>query len=369
MPAQTESPTISIIIPCYNIEQRMDVLREALGSLCLQSHLPNEVIVVDDGSSDTTAKLLSSLLGEATFSKLNARLFVREENGGTSEARNSGIEQATSELIGFLDFDDLYLPQFIERIIAAFLEDQNRRVVLAEAFFLREYGSISRVSPSFPNELTNELSLQDFTAWVLKYNFPMPMGSSIVCHSSIFKEHSALRFDSFLSKRTAEDVLFGYELLTHKLRPYLLKESLVVHRTNYSFLSRGYGAFLHQDELEVFEYSYDKAIKHLLSSIEQKDVHLFSEVTQELDRKKNLFALKRLFLTAQYFKALKLDFAQGGGGKKWLRQMMLRASTYFPLSVLRVVIQLARTPNSTDARNTVKGHIVEIRRDTSKSMI
>jgi glycosyltransferase involved in cell wall biosynthesis len=92
---------ISVIIPTFN---RAKLVAEAVRSVLGQKDCPGEVeiIVVDDGSTDDTARTLASLPG-------NIRC-LRREHGGVSAARNLGIAESRGEWIAFLDSDDLWLP-------------------------------------------------------------------------------------------------------------------------------------------------------------------------------------------------------------------------------------------------------------------
>jgi glycosyltransferase involved in cell wall biosynthesis len=100
---------ISAIIPTYN--RRAHVLR-AIDSVLAQTVAVDEVIVVDDGSTDGTADAIRDHCG--------ARVTVlRQENAGVSAARNLGIREARGEWVAFLDSDDVWLPKKLERQFAA----------------------------------------------------------------------------------------------------------------------------------------------------------------------------------------------------------------------------------------------------------
>jgi glycosyltransferase involved in cell wall biosynthesis len=103
---------ISVIIPAYNVAE---FVREAVESALAQTRRDLEVIVVDDGSSDGSADILSDLD--------DPRLrVIRETHGGSAAARNAGLRLATGELVAFLDADDRWAPQNLERQ-SAFLEN------------------------------------------------------------------------------------------------------------------------------------------------------------------------------------------------------------------------------------------------------
>ena len=93
------SPEVSVIITTYN---RAAMVTEAVESVLAQEMTGFELIVVDDGSTDETAKSLSIF---------DSRLkYYQQENAGVSAARNRGLEVSTAPLIAFLDSDDLWLP-------------------------------------------------------------------------------------------------------------------------------------------------------------------------------------------------------------------------------------------------------------------
>jgi glycosyltransferase involved in cell wall biosynthesis len=99
-PAVTES--VSVIVPVYNGEA---FLREAIDSIRAQTEPVAEIVVVDDGSTDTTARLCA---GMGTSIR-----YVRQENQGPAKARNAGLAIAHGDLIAFLDADDWWTPRAI----------------------------------------------------------------------------------------------------------------------------------------------------------------------------------------------------------------------------------------------------------------
>src|SRR5580658_3527192 len=102
---------ISVIIPTYNVA---GFVREAVDSALSQTLRDTEVIVVDDGSTDGSADALRDLD--------DPRLrVIRENHAGSAAARNAGLRLASGELVAFLDADDRWAPQNLERQ-SAFLE-------------------------------------------------------------------------------------------------------------------------------------------------------------------------------------------------------------------------------------------------------
>lgn len=105
-----ESKQISVVIPLYNKEAEIE---RTLLSVINQSLAPREIIVVDDGSTDSSADIVRRVI--ESYPTHNIRL-ITQQNGGVSAARNRGIEEATGEYIAFLDGDDCYLSGYIAEV-------------------------------------------------------------------------------------------------------------------------------------------------------------------------------------------------------------------------------------------------------------
>ncbi|TPX03497.1 glycosyltransferase family 2 protein, partial [Schumannella luteola] len=106
--------SVSVVVPVYEGTRH---LPEALGSVLAQTVPPLEVIVVDDGSTDGSASLVEAFA--ADHPQLAVRL-IRQENRGQSASRNRAAAEAGGELIAFLDQDDRWYPDHLERLAAAF---------------------------------------------------------------------------------------------------------------------------------------------------------------------------------------------------------------------------------------------------------
>lgn len=92
---------VSVIIPTYN---RRDLIARAIDSVLAQTHAVQEIIVVDDGSSDGTREMLAA--------RYNARIcYAWQANAGVSAARNHGLRLATGRFLALLDSDDVWLPE------------------------------------------------------------------------------------------------------------------------------------------------------------------------------------------------------------------------------------------------------------------
>ncbi len=101
--------TVSVIIPVYNVEK---YLAECVDSVLGQTYKNLEIILVDDGSTDTSGKMCDE------YAEKDERVrVIHKKNGGLSSARNAGIEVCRGEYLCFLDSDDLYVPDAVRILL------------------------------------------------------------------------------------------------------------------------------------------------------------------------------------------------------------------------------------------------------------
>ncbi|HEY3179301.1 MAG TPA: glycoside hydrolase family 99-like domain-containing protein [Casimicrobiaceae bacterium] len=103
---------VSVVMPIYNHAR---FLERALGSLLAQTRRPNELVAVDDGSSDDSAAIVAAFGRRAPF----AVTLVRQANAGAHEALNHGIALAEGDVLAFINSDDCYMPERLARLTAA----------------------------------------------------------------------------------------------------------------------------------------------------------------------------------------------------------------------------------------------------------
>jgi glycosyltransferase involved in cell wall biosynthesis len=109
-----DSPLISVVIPTYN---RAATIARALDSVVRQSHRPIEIIVVDDGSTDGTLRAI-----DGEHCPVPLTVVALGQNQGAAAARNHGIAMASGDYVAFLDSDDQWQPDKLERQLAALAE-------------------------------------------------------------------------------------------------------------------------------------------------------------------------------------------------------------------------------------------------------
>ena len=150
---------VSIIIPVYNVEQ---YLERCLETVVNQSYKGLEIILVDDGSTDSSGKICDK------YKELDERIVcIHKENGGLSSARNAGVNIATGEYFVFVDSDDWVSIRMVETLTKA-LQKNNSDIVCCEFYNVSD--STLAVSDFSSNErkLTKEEAILELINWKIR---------------------------------------------------------------------------------------------------------------------------------------------------------------------------------------------------------
>src|SRR4026207_1616410 len=122
-----ETPLVSVIIPVYNYDR---YLGEAIESVLSQTYQQLEVIVVDDGSTDQSGEVARSFDGRGVR-------YCQQVHAGIGPARNKGVELAQGDYIAFLDADDRWPLEKLERQLRAFESDPELEMCFGQALQLQ----------------------------------------------------------------------------------------------------------------------------------------------------------------------------------------------------------------------------------------
>jgi glycosyltransferase involved in cell wall biosynthesis len=126
----------SVIIPAFNAAR---FLGEAIGSVLAQSRPPFELIVVDDGSTDATDRVVL---------RFPAVRYIAQAHGGIAAARNCGVRAATGNCLAFLDADDRWTPGKLETQLAALEADPELDMLLGHCVEVRQSEWVARLASS-----------------------------------------------------------------------------------------------------------------------------------------------------------------------------------------------------------------------------
>jgi len=193
--------SIAVVIPAYNAQA---YIGEALDSVSTQSRRPEQIIIVDDGSSDDTAERIREW--ERQY---NGELhLLQQSNQGVSAARNTGIRYAKTDLVALLDADDVFLPHHLEQLERAFKNHPQILLCFGDALYFDSQGMTrsssfvgTRLETVQYSEHEDGLRLMQGSAYV-----SLLWGSYIAPSASLFSKSAVERvglFDEAI--RSAED--------------------------------------------------------------------------------------------------------------------------------------------------------------------
>ncbi|MBD3368622.1 MAG: glycosyltransferase [Candidatus Eisenbacteria bacterium] len=163
---RTPPPVVSAVVPSYNGEA---YLRECLRSIRSQTLDGLEIIVVDDGSSDSSRSII---LDEAADDE-RIRFVEHDRNRGIAAARNTGISESRGEFVGFLDQDDVWLPSKLETQVST-LEEAGRGVeaVFSDVLMVDERGrTLGRCHHEYIPQDVNRMSREQRLRACFLHNF------------------------------------------------------------------------------------------------------------------------------------------------------------------------------------------------------
>ncbi|MEN8904363.1 MAG: glycosyltransferase family 2 protein [Clostridiales bacterium] len=208
---------VSVIIPIYNVEK---YLVRCLDSVCNQTYYNLEIICVNDGSQDNCDKICED------YSKIDSRIkFINKENGGSSSARNAGLNIATGKFIYFIDPDDYIKRNALSKMVLAAKE--NKCQVVISGYKTNPSGE--EIIPLY--ELNKQLIPKEMiieNKFVHSHN-DLCFVWRFLFETSIIKENN-IRFNTLLG--VGEDFIFNLEVLLKCSSAYVLKESLYYYTVN-----------------------------------------------------------------------------------------------------------------------------------------
>ena len=207
---------VSVVIPSYN---QAKFIGATLESVVSQGHPDLEVLVYDGGSTDETLSILQRYEDKIQF--------VSQRDGGQADAINQGLQQATGDVLAFLNSDDIYYPHALERVVDYFGANPDCLILYGDAYHLYEDGSIMEqyyTEPwSYPRLLEICYLCQPAVFWQRE----------VIEHFGIFDDtlHYALDYDYWL--RVGREIDFSYLQGTYLAGSRLHEDTKTLkHRVN-----------------------------------------------------------------------------------------------------------------------------------------
>jgi len=232
-------PLVSVIVPAYN---RKELLKEALESIYRQTYTGFEVIVADDGSEDGTADMLEAFRRGLPPEAPELRILRLAHSGFPGEVRNRGVDAARGRYLAFLDCDDLWRPEKLERQLERFLSGPGLRIVHTRELWLRGEKTVSQKTQKHRRE-------GDVFSDALEKCILGP--STVMMETALYRETGGFAGDLEI----AEDYEYWLRI-TSRLPVGYVEEPLTVKRAgDWDQLSARYG------QIEIFRI---RALRNLV---------------------------------------------------------------------------------------------------------
>lgn len=243
-------PLISVIIPTFNND---NYIKETINSVLNQTYTELEIIIIDDGSTDLTREIVNS------FDDKRIKYLFIENSGGPARPRNVGIQKATGKYIAFLDSDDIWLSDKIERQLAIFESDNSCDVIFGDAKTFGEgvtEQEIIRSRYKYKNNCESFLYLGNF----------IPILTSICKKKSI----ENIQFNEEKYAVAIEDYLFWLDCAESGLRFKYLNHDFARYRIHPNQISKNQKKEIQKLILIYLKYlKKHKSIKYLISILKQ----------------------------------------------------------------------------------------------------
>ena len=295
-----DAPRVSIVIPAYNVAP---FISETLATVFAQTFTDFEVIIVNDGSPDTEEFEL------AIMPYRDRVRYLRQENRGASAARNTGLRVALGELIAFLDADDLWLPDYLEKQLN-FIREYGCDLACADAMI---FGVSADAGRSYMDSLMESAPPEGLVTFLELVNADRSLiTSGVVVRRDLVLEVGL--FDEAL--RNAQDFDLWLRLARRGARLAYQRKVLLSYRSRPNSLT-GDAINSHRRELRVFdkiEQSYEFTPAERV------------EVSAVINRRRALleYELGKLYLVPGDFAAARQSFANANNLRRsWKPRLAL----------------------------------------------
>lgn len=232
---------VSVIIPTYNSEKYID---ETLNSVLAQTYREFEIIIIDDCSKDNTWEIIKEY--EKKYN--NIVCLKQERNKGVAEARNRGINKATGRYIAFLDSDDLWDKEKLEKQIKL-LKNTKEAVTCTKIRMINEKGE----------KLNNKCPM------IEKISFNFLLRNTIIATSSVMIDREKIEKIKFPDRRSTEDYSLWLNLLKKHDIIGSLEELTFYRKTSNSLSSNKFKEIIYFYDVQVKDQQI-KRIKALTNT-------------------------------------------------------------------------------------------------------
>ena len=285
-------PFLTVVIPVYNVEK---YLNRCIESILLQEWKNYDILLVDDGSTDRSPQICDDYVKAYDFISV-----IHKENGGLSEARNTGLSQAKGEYVYFPDSDDWLEPDTF-MALAEVLESQKFDIIS----FNREFVKGEEDAIVSEPEVTQVFEGKDAFVQMLKHSYITGFANDKIYRKSLFIDNNIL----FPKGKYYEDLGTNYKLFLSAKKVYATNQKYyhylidnpdsITQSWNEKKFSDMFGFYkdifysdfvrsqLNQEELQISQLYYVNGLIHILASLyksklDKKYIDITDQVKQEL---------------------------------------------------------------------------------------
>lgn len=289
---------ISIIVPAYNAEKH---LAQCIESILAQTYSNLEIILVDDGSKDSTGKICDD------YQKKDERIkVIHQPNAGVSKARNMGLDIATGKYVMFIDADDFYEKNACEVLYREISQKQADYVV-------GNYIHTNANGEKWEQPLFDQTQYGNFELSMKDYQKSIFVMNSVVWNKVFSREFLEKYKLRFVEGALAEDAIFSIGCYAHAKRAYYINDVVYNYRQNENNSSIStncsreyftrinasykmlYDIFKETNELGFFRYFYARITPYLLCKIVDTDKLNEDDMLATIQELRWYFDLKRKY--------------------------------------------------------------------------
>lgn len=339
---EQEDLLVSVIIPCYNVENFVEV---SLKSVLKQTYRNLEIIIINDGSTDRTLEILEE------FKRLDSRIsLISQENKGQSVARNKGISLASGKYLCFIDSDDFIQQDMIEVLLIQALKEGSDIISCG----VRRYNLKKDSTTCFPLYTDSALiQINNYTqdnvmgAFLKGEGFNRGPVATLYC-SSLF---DGIRFET---GRLHEDNFFNYQMFSKAQKATAIAYDAYFYVDNFSSSTKSKFTLRHIDKITEEQKILKEVLKHYphYKNVEKNNLavrycwvftKLFRDSTiRELLHGKVRYNIEEI---KKYYKEDEKEFFKSGGvSLKW--RFLLKGFTKLPalllLPLYKIIISILK---------------------------
>lgn len=285
---------VSIIVPVYNVEQ---YLKECIESILAQTWKNFEVILVDDGSTDSSGKICDEYSQKKEFISV-----IHKKNGGLSSARNAGIDVAQGDYLAFIDSDDVVHPRYLSELVAIV---KKEKADLAACHFC--VGSLCRWK-NFSEVKYDIRCNEDVLKKMNDNDVVVTVAWNKLYHAKFFREYG-LRYPV---GKIHEDMFLTPQILYYTKKMVITNEQLYFYRQRENSIMNSSFSIKQLDALDAIEFrielfqhwnkqylqaseyeSYIRKSNELYKKMKEEETDLYIEAQERIKTKMKDFRNKK----------------------------------------------------------------------------